>query len=467
MEAKPRTKGRMGLGLLSLAVLFFFNPNIAVIDFLPDLFGHLLLYIALSRVADLQSHLGEARNGFLRLAFIDGCKLVSLLWLITMTSAKERPNAQLLLTFAFAVIELIYAIPAWNHFYDGIFMLVSANGDLRRYDYRPRGNRRTPSMFEKLKPATVAMLICRAALAVLPELSSLSSFAYSGYVTNNDRDIYDFYELFVLLAFTLMLIIGVVWLCRVLRFTHRIRTDTRLHDALCLRYADEVLPNTSLFTTRRLKFGLRLATLGVILTVDFYVEEYNILPDILAAAALFAAIWTLRPLVDVGKWRLPLICCGVWGVTSLLASAAAIYFHSEFYPELVYKNSEAYTRYQLMCATSVIEQIAFAAVIATFAMLLAALIRRFVANGGRNDEFTREELSRKLEWLLVFGGLSAMISGVYDFLIPSVEFIWLIDFGFGLLFAGYGWKNFGEIYDILAREIQMKLPDTEKERRGI
>lgn len=171
--------------------------------------------------------------------------------------------------------------------------------------------------------------------------------------------------------------------------------------------------------------------------------------------------------MDVGKWRLPLICCGVWGVTSLLASAAAIYFHSEFYPELVYKNSEAYTRYQLMCATSVIEQIAFAAVIATFAMLLAALIRRFVANGGRNDEFTREELSRKLEWLLVFGGLSAMISGVYDFLIPSVEFIWLIDFGFGLLFAGYGWKNFGEIYDILAREIQMKLPDTEKERRGI
>lgn len=472
MESKPRTRGRMGLGLLSLAVLFFFNPNIAVIDFLPDVLGYLLLYAALSRLADLQPHLSEARTGFLRLAFIDGCKLVSLVWLISMTSAKERPNAQLLLTFVFAVVGLIYAIPAWNHFFDGLFTLVSANGDLRRYDYRARKGkggrsrkaRPTISMFEKLKPATIGMLICREALAVLPELSSLSAFEYTGYVTNYDRDIYDFYELFVLMAFTLMLIIGVIWLCRTLRFTHRLRTDTQMITALRQRYADEVLPNTGLFTRRRLKAGLNLATLGAILTVDFYIEELNIIPDILAVAAFLAAVLVLRPLTANKKWILPLtVCCG-WGVASLCSSAAAVYFHSEFYPELVYKNSEAYSRYQLMCMASVIEQIFFAGAVVSFAILLAALIQRFITVEGRNDTFTRAELSRKVVWLLVWGLLSAGASAVYDFLIPSVEFIWLIDFSFGLIFAGYVWKNFSEIYDTLAREIQLELPSVENER---
>lgn len=475
MAIPPRIPRHLRFGLFIAAALFFWNPIVAVIDPLPDCIGYLLLWFALGYAADLHTYLAEARRGFLRMAGIDALKLVSLLWLVTVPVAEEKPSAQLLLTFVFAVLELIYAIPAWNNFFDGMYGLIANDGDLRTYDLvsRPRKVRvkcetepgkkaeyrtvekppRIRSLPELLKGGTVAWIIWRAVLTTLPEMSALSSFEHEGYVTNYDVDIYSFRGLFVTLAVFVMMIIGLRWLWRMLRFTSRLRRDAALIEALSARYADTVLPDEGLFLRRRIKLGLTVATIGAILSVDFYVEEMNILPDVLAAALFVAAILVLRHCSD--RWLPALCAAGTWGVASIVSAYCANAFHSEFYPALVYKNSGAYDAYRLMCTATVIEQIAFAGAMVCFGMLLISIIRRV-------DAGLWIDLRGKVIGWIVLAVLSAGSGVAYDLLLPSVEFIWLIDFAICLLFAGHAWKGLGDLYDALAVSIRDGLTQQER-----
>lgn len=452
MAVNSRLPRRLRLGLLPIAALLFANPIVAIIDPLPDFLAYLLLWWGLGYVADLQSHLAEARRGFLRMAGIDALKLVGLLFLITVPVAEEQPSTQLLLTFVFSVVELIYAIPAWTHFFDGLYNLILNEGDADRYDLATpaRGKRpaRRRALFELLSGGTTLWIIARALLTTLPELTALSSFEHSGYVTNNDVDIYSFRGLFVLLAVAAMTVIGLRWLIRMLRLTVRLSRDDALHAALAARYTADVLPNEGLFRRRRIRLGLGVATAAALLSVDFYVEELNIIPDTLAALAMIAAILILRR--DAKGYAAAIWSSGIWAGVSLWSMFTANAFHREFYPALVYKNSEAYAAYGLMCTATVIEQIAFAAALICFGVMLASLIRRCDSEA----EGLWAELRGKLIGVLVLGLLSALSGVAYDLLLPSVEFIWLIDFAVALGFGVLAWKNFGDIDDVLARSIR-------------
>ncbi len=457
MALIPRPTRRLRFSLIFAAALFFWNPIVAIIDPLPDFIGYLLLWAALGYTADLHTYLAEARTGFLRMAFIDALKLVGLLWLVTVPVVEEQPSAQLLLTFVFAVLELIYAIPAWNNFFDGMYGLISGDGDLRRYDLvsRPRRGRapRVRSLPELLKRGTVIWIIARAALATLPELTALSAFEYEGYVTNNDVDIYSFRSLFVLAAVVVMAVLGIRWLIRMLRFARRVYRDESMTAALILRYTETVQPDAGRFLRRRIKLGLLVVTIGALLSADFYVEELNILPDLLAAVLFAAAILLLR---ECGiRWKPALGMVGIWGVISALSSWCAYAFHDEYYPALVYKNSGAYDAFRLMCTATIVEQLAFAGAMVCVGLMLTELIRRV-------DQSLWRDLRGKLIGWYVLAGLAAVSGAAYDLLLPSVEFIWLIDCGIGLLFAGHAWKGLGDVEEALSISIRDGLSQNER-----
>ena len=54
MQIRPRK--RMGFLLIALSALFLFNPDIAVFDLLPDVFGYILLSLGLSSLSYLNYH---------------------------------------------------------------------------------------------------------------------------------------------------------------------------------------------------------------------------------------------------------------------------------------------------------------------------------------------------------------------------------------------------------------------------
>ena len=60
---------------LYIGVVFLFNPNITVIDPLPDFIGYILICAALCRLCDLGGALSEAYEAFKRMA------LITIVWL--------------------------------------------------------------------------------------------------------------------------------------------------------------------------------------------------------------------------------------------------------------------------------------------------------------------------------------------------------------------------------------------------
>ncbi len=457
MVRTPHPPRHLRLGLIGLAALFFANPCVAIIDFLPDAFGYLLLWAALYYVADLHPYLAEARSGFLRMAMIDAFKVASLFFLVTVASRDEQPTMQLLFTFVFAVLDLIYALPAWRNFFDGLFGVISQDGDLRRYDLISRGRggriRRTRSLPEVLRGGTTAFILWRAALTTLPEMTALSAFEHSGNVTNFDRDIYEFRGLFVFLSFCLLALIGLIWLIRMLRLTHRLYGDAEMIRCLTDRYSIDVLIDEGLFTRRYSKLALLICTLGALFSVDFYIEELNVIPDLVSVLLFVFAVLALRRCAD--GWQIPLALLGLWGSASGFATWCERYFHGSFYPALVYKKAEAYTRYQLMCVATAAEQITFiAAMVGLF-----WLIGRFCREISRD---LREEVGHTLTVWLVLAILSGVSGVLYDILLPSVEFIWIVDITVGLVFAGYTWKGFADITESISLAISERIHRKER-----
>ena len=81
MKSKKSTqKKSIGFGLLSFSLLFFANPNINIIDFLPDFIGYILLCFALSRLADMNESIGEAVSSFRKMILI--AWIVYFVWII-------------------------------------------------------------------------------------------------------------------------------------------------------------------------------------------------------------------------------------------------------------------------------------------------------------------------------------------------------------------------------------------------
>lgn len=468
MGCVPRLRRHLFIWLFVPAVVFFFNPNIAIIDVLPDTIGYFLLYAALFYLADLNPYLEEARRGFLRMAFIDLCRLPAFLILVVLPN-EEQPTAQLLAAFVFAVIELIYALPAWRNFFEGIFALISGDGELARYDLPGRrrwvrvvgrngrthlrlsGRGPARSMPELLRGATIRLIIWRNLLAVLPEMTALSSYETSGYVTNFDRDIYEFRHLFVVLAFLVMFVIGAVWLVRALRFAVRLAQDRELAEALAARWGRDVQPRENLFRCRHIRLAFLLMILAVVLSVDFYVDDLNVLPDFLSAALLVWAILVLRRCVSA--WQLPLTFASIWGLVSLGSSAVSGHFFEHFYIEHIRRSREAYFAYQAVRVAGVIEQLFFLAASILLVLLLKQVLNRYLDRGSREGRELSRDYTRSLILLGLFGAATALTGVLYDTYLPTVEFIWCIDFGAALVFALYAWNALANMRDSLCLAI--------------
>ena len=71
------------LGRIAAGIFFLLNPNITVIDLLPDFIGCILIISGLGLLRDISDSLEEARKNFLRLFFsIRVYKIIKLnLWL--------------------------------------------------------------------------------------------------------------------------------------------------------------------------------------------------------------------------------------------------------------------------------------------------------------------------------------------------------------------------------------------------
>jgi len=263
----------MGLGLITAGLVFLANPNIHVIDIFPDFIGLWLVCAGLTKLAQINADLMDARGLFFKLSIVELAKTFSM---ILMYSPDYTRN--LLMSFTFGIVECILFTLAVNALFVGvenIGMRYSSSEVLATYT-KKKGNVRA-DVSTKVRTTMITFFYIRTVLSFLPEITELQEDTVP-------VDYSDFKGLFYGVCVIAGVIIGIVYLRRVVAFFNGCRREAGFIDALGKSYGNFLKINKNYEVSRVMKLVLILYA---------------------GAAAL-----TYNP-TDDGLIELPLLFCGV------------------------------------------------------------------------------------------------------------------------------------------------------------
>ncbi len=466
-QAKP-----LGFALVFWGLLFFFNPYFAVVDFLPDFIGCILVLAGLDRVATFHRPMKEARAAFIKLLAFDFIKSATIVVLLSVTPDTDRPVTLLGISFVSAILGFYFSYSAMVALFDGFYNLA-ATGDcpelwtncrhkpvllvlydkLRAFVARCRGKdfEQRPfterSRTEHMLRSTLVFIAIREVVCTLPEFTALST---SSYIDSGLIRIYDHIGIMRFFAFILVLVASIVWVVKLSRYFVLVSRQGELRKALGDRYAEFVRTHPGVGVTRRFGTVFVLFAVGGFLLCDFYVDFKNVIPDVLGAALFLLGI----ALVDLPRRQKlqGMLGAVALGAVSMISSHFSYQFNINYSGAEISKTTEAASAYQTMWLLSLLELAVFLAFLAGLLLLLRCVIR---TRAGYLPQYTDGEFEKRrraaflaefdseLLRVFLFGFLSAVVSFLYDYIkeIPGkgilrlLEFFWALDFSLALLFG--------------------------------
>ncbi len=459
------------------ALVLLSNPNFHTLDLLPDVIGYLLLLAALRRVSALDESFFEVSRALRRLAWLSVARGLGFIWIFSSTSPSEKPTLLLLVTFVVGVLELIVALPACNQLFRGLSYLATRldgtavfetvltrriarmtarmerlerKGELTAQK-REKMERRVRALSKKKRRDVTeqacvscqALAIGKTALSVLPELAALS---YGGYEVGAVKfPWYSYINGLRALAFFVGIIVGIVWLCRMISYCRYIATDTPFWERLEAKCTEDELAHPARVPARRLRHALVCITAGCAFCVNFYVDGINLLPGMLTPLCLLLALVFLRQYIPRAlTWVCGAIFAANIGV-STYTFLSQIGFFKEFYLSSYHGSWNVRVAYSdRVLVPSVMEAVFALATLTALALLISALIDRYTGSHGaatyhyskeQLGEIRRSQLKRHLLLPLIFGVAAIVMHVLYFWWLPVREMIWLVDFGIALVFA--------------------------------
>ncbi len=314
-----RAKTDFRPGLLMPAALFLFNPNINLFDIFPDCIGYIFLIAAIAPTCALVPHFGEARNGFRRLFWITLLKIPAY-FMMTSLVGDSMDNRTLitLMTLGFAIAEAIFFFSATAEFFTGMDYLGTRFGAFSA----------SGPVADVTKRVTYIWFAAKQLLAFLPELCHLSSYEYYGYVSSNTINIANYYYIFVIAAVLLSLIAGITYLAFMLSFSSVLCDDRALLPLLARIREDNTRPLRGEKRIRCIKTALTCFATGAFFLLNFYIDNINYLPNVIAA--VFFALAALRLLSLTYRAIAPMVIALVAVPVSVTAYVLRAIFFAEY-----------------------------------------------------------------------------------------------------------------------------------------
>ena len=308
----------LGVGWILVGALFLFEPYFSALDILPDCLGYLFFAFGLYRLSDLDARLAESAKGARRLALVGVARIVAMVFAFGFVSPIEQPVFILLTAFILAVVDCILFIPMWKNFSAGMIYLGSRNDG--RAVFTRKGNRR--SITEIYAAFSGVYFVLREALAVLPELTVLTD-EKGGAESVGGRNLYEFIGLLRGLCMIASLTLGIIWLVCTVIYVARLLSDKPFFANLKAKYETDVLTRPDLFAMRAVGLSMGCLIAAAVLSVDLYLDGYNMIPDLLPAILMILALFFLRRFA--GKNILIML------VTSLYGGCAAVTWLLQFF----------------------------------------------------------------------------------------------------------------------------------------
>ncbi len=334
------------IGLILASLWFFFNPNISIVDILPDCLGCALILLALRRAASLVPHFDEAQEAFRRLFYVTLSKIPALVILLMLFS--ERVSITLF-SLSFAILEILFAIPAFSALFKGFFYLGQRFGCQAAIVARPG----LPAP-ERLKNLTLIFLTVKAVASTLPEFGFLFNYDPldgTGFTMST--------SLYLMLAGILaiaVLIFGILWLILLRRYLTGIREDPVFTS---FGGGDDTLIRKKEHSRLRISLPFFLFAAGTVLCADPILDGAEIIPDALSSFFFLAAALSLLPEKDKRGKILLLVFPAAALVSNILYSVFRSAFYAGYTESDIIRIEEAETAYLPVCLFSAISEILF------------------------------------------------------------------------------------------------------------
>ncbi len=370
MKTKDLKDKAFPRGLLLLALIMLFNPNINIIDILPDFIGYLIISRLIIHAARRVPFFEEARLGFLKLALISFMKYPAFILMVIIRGKNTLDNDIItLFSFAFAVIELIVAVSSINNLFAGLSYLGRRTG-------APSVIGENPSA-DFLRALTLVFTVAKCVLYSLPEFLLLTTVGDAGSPTSM-MSAARFYPAALVFAQVLGYAIGAAWLAFFARYLGRVRRSGEFYPAVMELSTDEKEEQISrIVRKKRVLTGIKILIPAALFSFDFSVKNLggiNVLPHFLIGILLLFAIFSFA----AKRNRLFVITAsagGIYTVFSLITWLLGIDYHDTYSHTAALLYKEAREAFVLYAALSVIEAILLIVFLAGVTLLLVRFIK--------------------------------------------------------------------------------------------
>ena len=303
-EAKRRNSG---LRMISVGMIFLFNPCINIIDVLPDIFGIMLILGGLRKYSDLLLELYEAKKSFEKAAW------VSLFGFFAMFFSPSADDfTKLSLAIAVWLLECIFIVPAMKKLFFGM--------DDLRIRLCDRGDE---EVFSGAGIFSEIFMNARSALAILPLCVPLffekkeEDIVSGGAVVNVDSAV----RVMTVMCAVVSLVLGIVWLVTSLKCMRELRSDEEFVSFAQEKYNAEIAANTSLQKKRSVRRFAAVSAAAIPFLCGVPFGGKPLIPEFVFGIITAVAIACAGELFSAGKKKLYILC----GAFSAVSAASMIF----------------------------------------------------------------------------------------------------------------------------------------------
>lgn len=442
MKTHKQKRDPLGLFWIGVGMIFLCNPLINIIDILPDFIGLLMIMHGLSKAAEVTDHLGDARDGFAKLAVVSAAQTC-----IVFTLPFNSSSYIMLMAFTFSVLSAIFFLPAVSHLFAGFSYAALRTGSAAPNAVPSRGALRGKnqkySSVTALQIFTYVAFFIRAAGSVLPLVPTIF---VSHYVGQEGVNWAEYINILYGLSCIVVLAVCLPWLLRFRRYIKGICGDQTLTNTLWQKYTDEILPNKGYLAAKRMRIILILSAIACGLCFCIYFDYVNMLPGILSTAFLIVIFAYLKQ--DYKQYALwGIILSVLTGAVSILHEALLIHYTgglNNYTPaSFAFGTKQAtvlYPRIMVACAAEAIFTIAaFAVLLYLLHRMMDAHIITYTGQFYRTEDQSVSEITRirkglrqRMLFTRITGSIALLLNGAYASLAPWFPAIWILG---GLLVA--------------------------------
>ncbi len=330
------------LRYLIVASVFWFNPLVSNIDILPDIVGYLLVIKAFSKSSYVYDYALDLCSSAKKMCIISGVKIFT----ITMISSLDI-TMSLLFTFTFGVIEAIFGIPFFIKLFEALMYIVPVENGLAH------------ERESRIRRFTIIAFVSRLALAILPDLTALS--LDGAFTLDAEISYIRFRPLFIVFSVVISLVIGVVWLVKIIKFFN-LSVTKEVIEKCSADFANRTGDNRALLSAKNSIRAVILTAVGSLFIFDFTwgYTSVDILQDFvftfIAIAAL--AFLTIKKAYRLDKYFIGLMCAFVLHIgADVFEMVANIQYYEKYNLQSMNSISKAEQLYTLVSWSSILSVI--------------------------------------------------------------------------------------------------------------